>query len=214
MVQRGHDRQTARVVGPIGSVHYAPNDGAAVRAALADPQTRIVSLTITGNGYFLNPVTDEFDAEHPDVRADLFLSKVASHSYATAWGHLAEALDRRRREASRRSPALCCDNIPGIPGGTEPARTALVSFAALKNPALARWIDTHVAFPSTMVDRITPQTSKSERKFVEETFGVADKSPVVTEPYRQWVIEDSFSNGGRRSTWSAPNSSPMSATTS
>ena len=70
-----------------------------------------------------------------------------------------------------------------------------MSFAALKDPGLARWIDTHVAFPSTMVDRITPQTSKSERKFVEQTFGVADKWPVVTEPYCQWVIEDSFCNG-------------------
>ncbi|WP_208611729.1 mannitol dehydrogenase family protein [Mycobacterium paraffinicum] len=188
VVQRGHDGQTARVVGSIGSVHFAPNDGAAVRAALADPQTRIVSLTITDNGYFLDPVTDQFDANHPDVRADL----VASHGYATAWGYLAEALDRRRRAGCAPFTVLCCDNVAG---DTRPARTALVSFAACKDPGLARWIERHVAFPSTMVDRITPQTSDSERKFVEQTFGVADKCPVVTEPYRQWVIEDSFSNG-------------------
>src|ERR1700727_1221718 len=188
VVERGHEGETARVVGSIGSVHYAPNDGAAVRAALADPHTRIVSLTITSNGYFLNPVTDEFDAGHPDVRADL----VAYGGYATAWGYLAEALDQRRRAGIPPFTVLCCDNIPG---DTQPARRALVSFAALKDRGLARWIDTHVAFPSTMVDRITPQTSKSERKFVEQTFGVADKWPVVTEPYRQWVIEDSFSNG-------------------
>ncbi|BBY02406.1 mannitol dehydrogenase family protein [Mycobacterium seoulense] len=188
VVQRGHDGQTARVVGSIGSVHYAPNDGAAVRAGLADPQTRIVSLTITDNGYFLDPVTDEFDANHPDVRADL----VASGSYATAWGYLAEALDRRRRAGVAPFTVLCCDNIPG---DTRPAKTALVSFAAMRNPRLARWIERNVAFPSTMVDRITPQTSKSERAFVEQTYGVADKCPIVTEPYRQWVIEDSFSNG-------------------
>lgn len=192
VVQRGHDRQTARVVGSIGSVHYAPNDGAAVRAALADPQTRIVSLTITGNGYFLNPVTDEFDADHPDVRADIVAADGACGGYATAWGYLAEALDRRRRAGVAPFTVLCCDNIPG---DTRPARTALVSFAACKDPGLARWIDTHVAFPSTMVDRITPQTSAWERDFVEQTFGIADKWPVVTEPYRQWVIEDSFSNG-------------------
>ncbi|OBH88877.1 mannitol dehydrogenase [Mycobacterium sp. E2733] len=188
VVQRGHDGQTARVVGSIGSVHFAPNDGAAVRAALADPRTRIVSLTITDNGYFLDPVTDEFDAYHPDVRADL----VASDGYATAWGYLAEALDWRRRAGFAPFTVLCCDNIPG---DTRPARTALVSFAACKDPGLARWIEKHVAFPSTMVDRITPQTSKSERTFVEQTFGVADKCPIVTEPYRQWVIEDSFSDG-------------------
>ena len=188
VVQRGHDLQTARVVGSIGSVHYAPNDSAAVRAALADPQTRVVSLTITGAGYFLDPVTGDFDAANPDVRADLS----ASNCFGTAWAYLTEALDRRRRAGTSPFTVLCCDNIPDY---TQPARTALVSFAALKDPALARWIDTHVAFPSTMVDRITPQTSNSERQFVEDTFGITDRLPVLTEPYCQWVIEDSFSNG-------------------
>jgi mannitol 2-dehydrogenase len=188
VVQRGHDRQTARVVGSIGSYHYAPNDSAAVRRALVDPQTRVVSLTITGNGYFLDPVTGEFDAAHPDVRADL----VASDCFVTAWGYLAEALDWRRHCGIAPFTVLCCDNIPG---NTQAARTALVSFAALKDPELARWIDRHVAFPSTMVDRITPRTSDSEREFVEHTFGIADKWPVLTEPYSQWIIEDTFSDG-------------------
>ena len=188
VVQRGHNHQTARVVGSISSCHYAPKDTAAVHAALVDPQTRVVSLTITGNGYFLDPVTREFDAANPDVRADL----MASNSYATAWGYLTEALDARRRAGTAPFTVLCCDNIPD---NTQAARTALVSFASLKEPGLARWIDANVAFPSTMVDRITPSTSKSERQFVEETFGIADKWPVVTEPYCQWVIEDSFSNG-------------------
>ncbi|OBA83695.1 mannitol dehydrogenase [Mycobacterium sp. 1164966.3] len=187
VVQRAHDRQTARVVGSIGSYHYAPNDNDAVRAALADPQTRVVSLTITDNGYFLDPVTREFDADNPDVRADL----VASDSFATAWAYLAEALERRRRAGTAPFTVLCCDNIPD---NTQAARTALVSFAALRDPGLARWIDTNVAFPSTMVDRITPRTSTSERQFVEHTFGIADKLPVLTEPYCQWVIEDTFSD--------------------
>ncbi len=67
-----------------------------------------------------------------------------------------------------------------------------MSFAALRDPELAGWIDRNVAFPSTMVDRITPATSNSERKFVENTFGIADKWPVLTEPHSQWVIEDTF----------------------
>src|ERR1700761_2544518 len=103
VVQRGHDRQTARVVGSIGNYHYAPNDSAAVRAALADPQTRVVSLTITGNGYFLDPASGEFDAAHPDVRADL----VASDCFATAWGYLTEALDRRRHAGITPFTVLC-----------------------------------------------------------------------------------------------------------
>jgi mannitol 2-dehydrogenase len=188
VVERGHQGEMARVVGSIGSVHYAPNDGAAVRAALADPRTRVVSLTITGNGYFLDPVTREFDASNPDVRADL----VESGSYVTAWAYLTEALALRRRAGTAPFTVLCCDNIPD---NTQAARTALVSFAALKDAGLARWIDTYVAFPSTMVDRITPQTSESEVDFVRETFGIADKWPVLTEPYSQWVIEDNFCDG-------------------
>ena len=188
VVERGHDGETARVVGSIGSVHYAPNDGAAVRAALADPRTRVVSLTITGNGYFLDPATREFDTTNPDVRADL----ASSGPYVTAWGYLTEALALRRRAGTAPFTVLCCDNIPD---NTQAARTALVSFAALKDPDLARWIDAHVAFPSTMVDRITPQTSEDEVEFVRKAFGIADKWPVLTEPHSQWVIEDNFCDG-------------------
>jgi mannitol 2-dehydrogenase len=173
VVECGHAGETARVV----------------RAALADPRTRIVSLTITGNGYFLDPVTREFDASHADVRADLINN---SGSYVTAWGYLTEALDSRRRAGTAPFTVMCCDNIPD---NTAAARTALVSFAALKDPGLARWIGAYVAFPSTMVDRITPQTSESERAFVQQEFGIDDKWPVLTEPYCQWVIEDSFSDG-------------------
>jgi mannitol 2-dehydrogenase len=188
VVERGHDDPTARVVGSIGSIHYAPNDSLAVKAALADPETRVVSLTITSNGYFLDPVTHEFDADNPEVRADL----TATDTYATAWPYLVEALDHRRRNGIAPFTVLCCDNLPD---NTPAARIALVSFAALKDPTLATWIDANVAFPATMVDRITPRTSKSEREFVEQTFGIADKWPVVTEPHSQWIIEDNFSNG-------------------
>jgi mannitol 2-dehydrogenase len=191
VVQRGRDSQTARVVGSIADYHYAPHDSAAVRAALADPQTRIVSLTITGNGYYLDPRTGEFDAAHPDVRADLAAPKSAT-CFATTWAYLAEALDRRRRAGAAPFTVLCCDNIPD---NTQLARTALVSFATLRDPGLCRWVEENVAFPSTMVDRITPQTSDEDCEFVESTFGVADKLPVLTEPYRQWIIEDSFCHG-------------------
>jgi mannitol 2-dehydrogenase len=79
---------------------------------------------------------------------------------------------------------LCCDNIPD---NTQAARTALVSFASLRDPGLARWIDTHVAFPSTMVDRITPRTSKSERQFIEDSF--SNGRPPLDEVGAQFVSD-------------------------
>ena len=38
---------------------------------MADPATRIVSLTITEGGYLVNQVTGEFDAADPSIQADL-----------------------------------------------------------------------------------------------------------------------------------------------
>jgi fructuronate reductase/mannitol 2-dehydrogenase len=64
----------------------------------------------------------------------------------------------------------------------------------MRDPGLARWIDDNVAFPSSMVDRITPKTSLEDRAMVARRFGIADEWPVVTEPFSQWIIEDDFSN--------------------
>jgi len=87
---------------------------------------------------------------------------------------------------------LSCDNLQG---NGSVARTAVVSFARLGDEALADWIDANVAFPNGMVDRITPQTTDADRAMVAEAFGIVDAWPVVTEPFKQWVIEDRFSNG-------------------
>jgi mannitol 2-dehydrogenase len=87
---------------------------------------------------------------------------------------------------------MSCDNVPD---NGQAARTALVSFATLRDPSLGRWIDRHVAFPSTMVDRITPATTWVEERFVERSFGMVDACPVIAEPFRQWVVEDTFCNG-------------------
>ncbi len=191
VVQRDRDHQTAHVVGSIDRYLHAPRDSAAVRAALADPQTRIVSLTLTGKGYFLDARTGEFDAANRDVRADLTARK-SPKSFSTAWAYLAEALDERRHAGIAPFTVLCCDNMPD---NTPVARTALVSFAELRDPGLARWIERHVAFPAALVDRITPRTSEKKRQFVERTFGIVDNWPVLTEPYCQWVIENSFCYG-------------------
>lgn len=188
VVQRSREGDTARVVGSIGRWHYAGEDSSAALAALADATTRLVTLTITGDGYCIDKRTGEFDCNRSDVGADL---SIPNH-FTTTWAYLAEALDRRRRAGLPPFTVMSCDNVPENGHAT---RTALVSFAALRNPSLGRWIDRHVAFPSTMVDRITPVTTWAERRFVERSFGIADVCPVIAEPYRQWVIEDTFCNG-------------------
>jgi len=108
------------------------------------------------------------------------------------FGYLAEALDRRQRAGHAPFTVLSCDNVPQ---NGDMARKTLLAFAARRDPALHDWIAAHVAFPNSMVDRITPQTTDADRKMVRAEFGIEDAWPVVCEPFRQWIIEDVFSNG-------------------
>ncbi|MDT5227329.1 MAG: mannitol 2-dehydrogenase, partial [Mycobacterium sp.] len=188
VVQRGRQRDTARVVGSIGRWHYAAEDKSAVLSALADEATRLVTLTITGDGYCLDKRTGEFDCTRNDVGSDLSIP----NRFSTTWAYLTEALSRRRRAGLPPLTVMSCDNVPD---NGKAARTALVSFATLRDPSLGRWIERHVAFPSTMVDRITPATTWAEKRFVQRSFGIVDACPVIAEPFRQWVIEDTFCYG-------------------
>jgi mannitol-1-phosphate/altronate dehydrogenase len=188
VVERGTGVERGRVVGSLCEYRYAPDESSEVRAALADERTRLVTLTITGNGYHFDPHCGEFDTECEAVRAD----QGADGQYQTAWGFLADALESRRRSGTKGFTVLSCDNMPDNGGA---ARAAMVTFARMRDPGLAHWIEENVAFPSTMVDRITPATSQIDRDFIERRFGVADRWPVVTEPFSQWIIEDNFCNG-------------------
>jgi mannitol 2-dehydrogenase len=188
VVQRSHGQDTARVVGSICQSYYAGEDRSAVLAALTDEQTRVVTLTITGDAYCIDKRTGRFDRSRGDALAELHLL----NHFSSAWAYLAEALDQRRRAGVAPFTVMSCDNVQH---NGHAARSALVSFAELRDPALSRWIDRNVAFPSTMVDRITPKTGPTELDFVESVFGIADRSPVLTEPFRQWIIEDEFCYG-------------------
>ncbi|WP_432544398.1 mannitol dehydrogenase family protein [Kineococcus sp. SYSU DK002] len=188
VVERGGEQERARVVGVLNRYLFAPDDPGAVLDALAAETTRVVTLTITGTGYRIDPHTGEFDADDDDLRADL----ADPAAPRTVFGFLVEALDRRRRAGLPPFTVLSCDNMPD--NGTA-ARTAVVSFARSRDEGLAGWIEAEGAFPSSMVDRITPTTTPGEREVVVARTGVDDRWPVVTEPFRQWIVEDSFACG-------------------
>lgn len=177
-----------RIIGSVLGFLFAPEDPEAVLRLLEDEATRIVSLTVTEGGYNIDRTTGEFDVTNPAVVAD------AAHpeAPATVFGLIVEGL--RRRRAAGRAPftVMSCDNVPGNGHIT---RGALTAYARLVDPELAEWIDAEVAFPNSMVDRITPVTTDADRTLVAERFGVQDAWPVMAEPYEQWVLEDEFPLG-------------------
>jgi mannitol 2-dehydrogenase len=186
LVERSGTTDHVRVVGAIKRHLLAPKNPEAVFLALANPQTLIVSLTATEGGYCINEKTGALDEHHPGIEQDLRRPLAPT----TIFGYLAEGL--RRRRAAKLAPLtiVSCDNIQGNGSIT---KKMLTEFCDLKDSNLARWIEKNVSFPNSMVDRITPQTTNYERLLVRETFGIEDHCPVVCEAFRQWVLEDNFS---------------------
>ena len=187
VVERNAAGEQARVIGSMVDYLFAPDSPAAVLAALTDERTRLVTMTVTGNAYAIDAGSGRF------VPDDAVLADLADpHAPRTLFGYIVEALDVRRRAGLPPFTVLSCDNMQQ---NGEAARAAVVGFARLRDRSLARWIDEHVAFPGSMVDRITPSTSLQDRDDVTARFGVADRWPVITEPFSQWVMEDAFCNG-------------------
>ncbi|KAF9890597.1 hypothetical protein FE257_005728 [Aspergillus nanangensis] len=188
VIERSAVGSAVSVIGSINSYLFAPDDPEAVIAKMAHPDTHIVSLSITESGYYYNKNTHELQVDHPDIQSDLANEKIPR----TTFGFLYAALERRYKQGLRPFTVISCDNIQK---NGSIARLVLESLAYLRNPNVAKWISEQGSFPNTMVDRITPQTSAADRKDLADNFGIEDAWPVVTEPFKQWVIEDQFSEG-------------------
>ncbi len=179
--------KSARRVGAMTGFLPVQADNAALIAAMTDPAIRIVSLTVTEGGYYVDPATGTFDPTHPDIVADA----KSPDAPKTAFGAILAALRARRTAGTAPFTVMSCDNLPGNGHVT---RAAVAGLARLSDPALADWVETTVAFPNGMVDRITPATGPRERAMAAE-FGLDDPVPVTCEPFRQWVLEDHFPAG-------------------
>lgn len=176
----------ARIIGSM--VDFAEVDPQAVIAAMSDPAIRIVSLTITEGGYYVDANTGGLDTDHPDIAHDAKSPGLPQ----TAFGMILSALRNRRKAGVAPFTVMSCDNLPE--NGHVCART-VIGLAQLSDPGFANWVQENVAFPNSMVDCITPATSDRERALVRDSFGIEDPVPVVCEPFRQWVLEDNFPQG-------------------
>jgi mannitol 2-dehydrogenase len=177
MVIRGGDSTSVQVIGSIIDYVHAHPDAAAVVAQIASPATQIVSLTITEGGYPVDDNTGEYLADSPNA------------GQGSAFAIIAAGLEARRQNGGAPLTIMSCDNI--LSNG-KVTRAAAMGEAARHGDDLLAWIEASVSFPNSMVDRITPATSDNDRSWLAETHAIEDRWPVVTEPFRQWVIEDNF----------------------
>jgi mannitol 2-dehydrogenase len=186
LIELDPDGEAVEVVGSM--IDYLPIEegNGALIARMADPAIRIVSMTVTEGGYYLD-ANGGFDVAHPDIAHD------AAHAQAprTVFGAIVAALKLRRDAGHMPFTALSCDNLQG---NGEILRRCVLGLARQSDPALADWIDAHCTFPNSMVDCIVPATTPDVLAKVR-ALGIEDAAPVTHERFRQWVIEDRFCNG-------------------
>ncbi|HEY3410753.1 MAG TPA: mannitol dehydrogenase family protein [Propionicimonas sp.] len=188
LLRRSDGSLEPRVVGSVLEYLFGPEEAATVFDRLADPAVRLVTLTVTEGGYLKDAATGEFDRTLPAVVHDL------AHPAGpeTAFAYIVEGLRLRRAAGVAPFTVLSCDNLQG--NGAF-ARQAVTGYARLADPNLAEWIESTVAFPNCMVDRITPSTTDADREAVHGQFGIEDRWPVPCEPFTQWIMEDNFPLG-------------------
>ena len=187
VVEQTAERSDARVVGSMIDI-VPPGEPARLHDILADPAIRIVSLTITEGGYFIDSSSGVFDQHHRAIVAD----GASPDEPKTVFGFICAALKRRRDAGVAPFTVMSCDNIPHNGVVT---RNAVAGLARLSDNKFADWIEQKVAFPNGMVDRITPATGARERELLAREFGIEDRHPVFCEDFIQWVLEDKFPAG-------------------
>ena len=170
-------------------VMLASADPDRVVSRLADPNTKIITITVTEAGYTFDPSTGDLDTARPELAADL-----AGRVPLTTVGQVAEALRRRHRAAGTPVTVMSCDNL--VSNGAL-LRSLVEQFLERTVPSgeaaeLLDWCRSQVAFPGSMVDRIVPRTAEQHRELVRISTGLVDGCPVPAEPFSMWVIEDSF----------------------
>ena len=188
LAEMGAGSEKVKVIGSIIDVFGGAEDAEKLLAKMSDISTRIVSITVTEKGYYLDLATGKLQINAPAIAADL----ASPTTPKTILGLIVQALKTRKAKGIPPFTVMSCDNLPN---NGKLAKAAVLAFANAVDAALASWIEANVCFPCTMVDRITPATTDADRAHVNGVIGMEDAWPVVTEQFYQWVIEDQFTMG-------------------
>lgn len=189
VVEKGVDGPGIKTVGSVcESLHLKLDGHEKIIEKIAAPETCIVSITITEKGYGIDLHSERLDTNNPFIKIDLD----NFNEPKSAIGCIVQGLKRRMERNLTPISVMSCDNMPENGRKTQ---NAIVDFAQIVDPQLALWIQDHITFPSTMVDRIVPALSEEAQAEIDSLVGEHEPCGIICEPFRQWVIEDNFAAG-------------------
>lgn len=189
VAEKGADSTALKIIGSMKEALHPEIDGCdGILRAMTRPHTVIVSLTVTEKGYCTDAASGQLDLNNPLIQHDLANPTTPK----SAIGYIVEALRLRREQGLEAFTVMSCDNVRE---NGHVAKVAVLGLAQARDPLLAAWIEAHATFPCTMVDRIVPAATPETLQEIADQLGVYDPCAIACEPFRQWVIEDSFVSG-------------------
>jgi fructuronate reductase len=194
LITRSGEGDTFELIGALSAVH-ASTEHATYLDYLRRPEVAILTITVTEAGYVRGPdgrLDTSQDAIVSDAEA---LRSDPTGAVTSLPAKLLAGLVARRAAGSGAITILSCDNLPENGDAT---RTVVQDLAGLVDESMLSWINNHVDFATSMVDRITPATTDEDRALVEHTCGYVDAYPVPTEPFSEWVVSGRFPAGRPR----------------
>jgi len=184
VISRDENNTNIRVLQSM--IDFVEINNLALIDTLLKEEIKIVSLTITEAGYYIDS-NSQFNIEHKDIQEDINNFK----NPKTVFGVLLLAIKQREEKKLPSFTLMSCDNISH---NGDILKNIMCKMAEKIDKSLLEYIQNNVAFPNSMVDRITPVLSKKDQSFILDHYGYEDKRPVFCEPFMQWVLEDKFSN--------------------
>ncbi len=151
---------------------------------LAAPSVHLVTITVTESGYYTDP-NGALNTTEPTIT-----SEINGETSKSVYAYLRGALRRRMKSTGNPLTIACCDNIRQ--NGKMLKRNLSAYLSAFGDVELARWVDGNVAFPCSMVDRITPRSPRELSVEMSALIGQTVKSPIMAEDFSQWVLQSKF----------------------
>merc|ERR1712226_483027 len=189
LIMKSKSTEETAIVGSIVDYVYAANDTSKALDTLCAPETRIVTLTVTENGYNQDKTTGNLNFSDPDIVHDL---SNQTHP-KTAVGLISRSIQKRKKLNLNPFTVMCCDNLSE--NGQMVKKVILQFCEKLGDTDLCQYIKETIPYPNSMVDRITPARSPKNESYLKSQYDLEDKIPVMSEDFIQWVIEDKFVNG-------------------